>query len=118
MVKTARIVLFMLMTGALLGGCYFDVSTSADNSDGTRTAEELEGLITVQFAMQVDHATVNVDCPTGLSGQAGRQVTCSGMTSDGYRLEIAVLDKGERAFGWTVVKSTPVEVARSDGGLQ
>jgi len=114
--KTARIILFALMTGALLGGCNFEVSTSAGSSDGTRTAEELEGLITVQFAMQVNGATANIDCPTGLSGEAGRQVTCTGTTSDGYRLEIAALDKGQGAFSWTVVKSTPVEATKGGSG--
>jgi len=114
--KTGRVYLFVLMSGILLGGCNFDVSTSADNSDGTRTAEELEGLITVQFAMQANGATANIDCPTGLSGKAGRQVTCTGTTSDGYSLEIAALDKGRGAFSWTVVKSTPVEVAKDGSG--
>ena len=114
--KTARTFLFMLMTGALLGGCNFEVSTSANNSNGTRTAEELEGLITVQLAMQVNDATANIDCPTGLSGEAGRQITCTGTTSDGYRLEIAALDKGQGAFSWTVVKSTPLEPTKGGGG--
>ncbi len=106
--KAARSFLLLLMTATLVGGCNFEVSSNLDNTGGPRTAEELVGFITVQFAMQVDGATADIVCPTGLSGEAGRQVTCTGTTSDGYTLEIAVVEHGEGAFRWDVVNSVPV----------
>jgi hypothetical protein len=105
----ARTFLPLVMTATLASGCYFDVSTDSNKTDGTRTADELAGLITVQFAMKVDGATVEVVCPTGLTGTAGRQLTCTGKTSDGYNLEIAVLENGDGAFRWDIVKSVPVK---------
>jgi hypothetical protein len=106
--KAAKTFLLLLMTATLVGGCNFEVSSNFANTAGTRTAEELEGLITVQFAMQVDGVTASIACPTGLSGEAGRRVTCTGTTSDGYTLEIVVLDRGEGAFRWDIVNSVPV----------
>ena len=106
--KATRSFLLLLMTATLVGGCNFEVSSNLNNTGGTRTAEELVGFITVQFAMQVDGVTADIVCPTGLSGEAGRQVTCTGTTSDGYTLEIAVLESGEGAFRWDVVNSVPV----------
>ena len=105
----ARSFLLLVMTVTLASGCYFEVSTDSNSTSGTRTAEELAGLITMQFAMKVDGATVDVVCPTGLNGTAGRQVMCTGTTSDGYGLEIAVLERGGGAFRWDVVKSVPVK---------
>lgn len=101
--------LLLVMTATLASGCYFEVSTNSNRSGGTRTAEEVAGIISLQFALKVDGATVDVVCPTGLSGTAGRQVTCTGTTSDGYDLEIAVLERGGGAFRWDVVKSVPAK---------
>ncbi len=106
--KAARSFLLVLMTATLVGGCNFEVSSNLNNTGGTRTAEELELFITFQFTMQADDVTADIVCPTGLSGEAGRQVTCTGTTSDGYTLEIAVLESGEGAFRWDVVNSVPV----------
>jgi hypothetical protein len=33
---------------------------------------------------------------------------CSGETTDGYTLEIAVLERGGDAFRWDVVESKPI----------
>ena len=106
--KAARTFFVLLMTGTLVGGCNFEVSSNLNNTVGVRTAEELAGLITAQFAMQVDGATAEVVCPTGLSGEADRRFTCTGTTSDGYTLEIAVVEHEESAFRWVVVHSVPV----------
>ncbi len=106
--KAARSFLLVLMTATLVGGCNFEVSTGSSNTDGTRTAEELELFISFQFDRAADGLTADIVCPTGLSGEAGRQVTCTGTTSDGYTLEIAVLESGEGAFRWDVVNSVPV----------
>lgn len=108
MAKSARSFLLLVMTATLVGGCNFEVSSDFGNTAGTRTAEELEGLIGVQFTMQVDGVTANVICPKGLSGEAGRQITCTGTTSDGYTLEIVVLDRGEGAFRWDITNSVPI----------
>lgn len=104
--------LFYVMMVIVVGGCYFDVSTDSNKTTGTRTAEELAGLIVLQFALKVDGVTADVECPTGLSGQAGRQLTCTGTTSDGYTLEIAVVERGKGAFRWDVVESVPVTMAK------
>ncbi len=107
--KVVRSSLLLLMMATLGGGCYFEVSSDSSNAGGTRTAEELAGLITVQFAMKANGVEADIVCATGLSGEAGRQGTCTGTTSDGYTLEIVTLDRGEGAFRWDVVKSVPVE---------
>ena len=106
--RVTRSFFLSVVTATLASGCYFDVSTDSNKTGGTRSAEELAGLITVQFAMKVDGATLDVTCPEGLTGTAGRQVTCTGTTSDGHNLEIAVLEHGDGAFRWDVVKSVPV----------
>jgi len=108
MAKAARSFSLLLITATLVGGCNFDVSSNLNNADGTRTEEELVALIRAQFAMQVDGVTADIACPTGLSGEKGRKVTCSGTTSDGFTLEIAVRERGEGAFRWSVVDSVPV----------
>lgn len=105
---SVRSFLVLLATATLSGGCYFEVSSDSGSTDGTRTAEELAGLITVQFSMQAEGATADVVCETGLTGEAGRQVECTGTTSDGFTLEIAALERGEGAFRWDVVGSVPV----------
>lgn len=104
---------FLIVMTLFAAGCYFDVSTESNRTGDARTAEELAGLVALQFAMQVNGATVDVDCPRGLSGEAGRQVTCNGTTSDGHALEIAVLEREEGAFRWDVVNSVPVATAKS-----
>ncbi len=108
-----RSFLLLLMTATLVGGCMFEASTGSSNTDGTRTAEELELFISFQFDMQADDVTADIVCPTGLSGEAGRQVTCTGTTSDGYTLEIAVVEHGGNAFRWDVVHSVPVGTVKT-----
>ena len=111
--KAARSFLLLLMTATLVAGCNFEMSSNSNNNGDTRTAEELAGLITVQFAMQVDGVTADIVCPTGLSGEAGGQITCTGTTSDGYTLEIAVLNHGNGAFRWDIVNSAPVGTVKT-----
>jgi len=110
--RTPIQVLLLVMAAMVAGGCYFEFSTNSNKKNGTRTAEELAGLIVVQFAMQVDGVTAEVVCPTGLNGQVGRKVMCSGKTSDGYTLEIVVMERGNGAFRWDVVESVPVTMAK------
>ncbi len=106
--KAARSFLLLLMTATLVGGCNFEVSTSSSNTDGTRTAEELGLFISFQFDRAADGLTADIVCPTGLSGEAGQWVTCTGTTSNGQTLEIAVVDQGKGAFRWDIVNSVPV----------
>ncbi len=116
--RAATNVLLYVLTALFVGGCYFEVSTDSNKTTGTRTAEELAGLIVVQFAQQVDGVTADVVCPTGLSGQAGRKLRCSGTTSDGYTLEIEVVEREKGAFGWLVVESVPVTTAKKEKAMR
>ncbi len=111
MQRAARNVLLFVLTAIFASGCYFEVSTDLDNASGTRTAEELAGLMVVQFAQQADGVTADIVCPTGLSGQVGGQLTCTGTTSDGYTLVIVVREREKGAFRWDVVESVPVTTA-------
>ena len=94
------------MTATLVSGCYFDVSTNS--SSGTRSAEEVAGLMVVQFAQQTNGVKADIECPNGLSGQAGGKFTCNGTTSDGYTLKIVVSEREAGAFSWDIVESVPV----------
>ena len=105
--RVARSTLLFVMAWTLASGCYYEVTSDSDNA-GPRTAEELAGLLTVQFALQVNDVTADIVCPSGLTGTAGRQVMCTGTTSDGYTLEIAVLEHGDQKYRWDVIKSVPV----------
>lgn len=109
MYRVIKNLLVFVMMGTFAGGCYFDVST--DSGSGIRTAGELAGLMVVQFAQQFDGVTADIVCPTGLTGQAGVQLTCTGTTSDGYTLIIVVLEREQGAFRWDVVESVPVTTA-------
>ncbi len=109
--RATKNLLLFVMTATFASGCYFEVSTDSDNASGTRTAEELAGLMVVQFAQQADGVTADIVCPTGLSGQVGGQLTCTGTTSDGYTLVIVVLEREKGAFRWDVVESVPVTTA-------
>ena len=107
--RATKNLLLFVMAATFAGGCYFEVST--DSGNGTRTAEELAGMMVVQFAHQANGVTADIVCPTGLSGQAGGQLTCTGTTSDGYTLTIVVLEREMGAFRWDVVESVPVTTA-------
>ena len=71
-------------------------------------AGPLARLIEDMFALQVDHATADVWCPSGLSGEAGRRFKCVGGTSDGFRLEIEVREQGDGDFRWAITEAVPV----------
>ena len=109
MYRAIKNLLLFVMIGTFASGCYFDVST--DSGSGIRTAEELAGLMVVQFAQQIDGVTADIVCPTGLRGEAGVEHTCTGTTSDGYTLIIVVLEGEQGAFRWDVVESVPVTTA-------
>lgn len=93
------------------GKSSFEVSDGSDAASGVHNAEELAGLMTVQFAQQIEGVTADIVCPTGLSGQVGGQLTCTGTTSDGWTLTIVVLEHEEGAFRWDITESVPVTTA-------
>ncbi len=104
--RAAKNLLLLTMTATLLCGCYFEASS--DFGSGTRTAEEVAGLMVVQFSQQTGGVQADIVCPNGLSGQPGGQFTCNGTTSDGYTLKIVVSEREEGAFSWNIVESVPV----------
>ncbi len=71
-------------------------------------AGPLARLIEDMFAAQVAHATADVWCPSGLTGEAGRRFNCVGGTSDGFRLEIEVREQGDGSFRWAITEAAPI----------
>ena len=86
-------------------GCFVEVSSSGSS---TRTADELGSRIEAEFAQNTGGMDSTIHCPSGLAGREGNRILCSGETSDGYTLEIAVLERGGNAFRWDVVESEPI----------
>ncbi len=109
--RAARKLLLIITTATFASGCYFEVSSGSDAASGVHNAEELAGLMAVQFAQQIEGVTADIVCPTGLSGQVGGQLTCTGTTSDGWTLTIVVLEHEEGAFRWDITESVPVTTA-------
>ncbi len=99
------------LCGLLLAACQFEFSTDFNTGKKTRTPEELASLIEADFTPQAGGATLRVLCPGGLTGEVDRTFLCTGSTSDGYVLDIEILERGGGAFRWLVVKS-----ARAPGG--
>jgi hypothetical protein len=86
-------------------GCFFEVSSSMS---GMPVATELGSRIELEFAHRTGGVDSTIRCPGELAGQEGNRFMCSGETSDGYTLEIAVLERGGNAFRWDVVESKPI----------
>ena len=106
--RSAKNLLLFVMAATFASGCYFDVSSDSNKTTGSTSAEELAFKIEAHFALKAGGATADIVCPAGLSGKAGGQLTCTGTTSDGYTLEILVLERGKGAFRWDVVNSVPI----------
>ncbi len=104
--RAVKNLLLLTMTATFVSGCYFEMSS--DSGSHTRSAEEVAGLMVVQFAQQTDGVEAQIVCPNGLSGQAGGQFICNGTTSDGYTLKIVVSEREAGAFSWNIVESVPV----------
>ncbi len=83
-------------------GCFVEVSSSGSS---TRTADEFGSRLEAEFALKTGGVGSTIRCPSGITGREGNRFMCSGETSDGYTLEIAVLERGGDAFRWDVVES-------------
>ena len=90
----------------LVPACFVEVRS--ESSRHLAGAEELASSLQIEFARKAGGATATVQCPGGLTGTEGHRVRCEGRTSDGFTLEIAVLERGSGAFRWDVVESHPV----------
>ncbi len=86
-------------------GCFVEVASSGSS---TRTADEFGSRLEAEFALKTGGVDSTIQCPSGLTGRKGNRFMCSGETSDGYTLEIAVLERGGDAFRWDVVESKPI----------
>ncbi len=95
----------LLLTVGLTVGCFVEVSSTGSSA---RTGDELGSRIEAEFALKTGGVNSTIHCPSGLAGRAGNRLMCSGETSDGYTLEIAVLERGGDAFRWDVVESKPI----------
>lgn len=106
----------------LLGGCQVEFSNDFSTGKNTMTAAALASRIEADFTPQAGGATLRVMCPAGLTGEADRTFLCTGLTSDGYALDIEILERGSGTFRWLVVKSTrapgvqPLTQAQTDRG--
>ncbi len=85
-------------------GCFVEVS----GSDSPRSADEVGSRLEAEFALKTGGVGSTIRCPAGLTGREGNRFMCSGESSDGYTLEIAVLERGGDAFRWDVVESKPI----------
>ncbi len=86
-------------------GCFFEVSSSGSS---TRTADEMGLRLEAEFALKTGGVGSTIRCPSDLTGREGNRFRCSGETSDGFTLEIAVLERGGGAFRWDIVESKPI----------
>ncbi len=101
--QTSAITALAMILGTL--GCYIEATSTGS---GTSTTNELGSRIEAEFALKTGGVGSTIRCSSGLSGRAGHRLMCSGETTDGYTLEIAVLERGGDAFRWDVVESKPI----------
>lgn len=94
------------LVAALSLGCFVEVSSSYSNS--TTSSDQLASSIEAEFASKAGGATADIRCSSGLNGTVGLRTECRGETSDGYSLEITVLERGGGAFRWDVIESHPI----------
>ena len=97
--------IFALASLLLAVGCFVEVSSSGSS---TRTSDDFGLRLEGEFALKTGGVDSTIQCPSGLTGRKGNRFMCSGETSDGYTLEIAVLERGDDAFRWDVVESKPI----------
>ena len=86
-------------------GCFVEVSSSGSS---TQSADDLSSRVEAEFALKTGGVGSTIRCPSGITGREGNRFMCSGETSDGYTLEIAVLERGGDRFRWDVVESKPI----------
>ncbi len=87
-------------------GCFVEVSSSGRAASGS--SGDLSSMLEAKFEMKVAGVSASIRCPAELSGRRGNRLHCSGETSDGFTLEIAVLERGNGAFRWDVIESHPI----------
>jgi hypothetical protein len=92
----------------LSAGCFVEVSSSTSSGTGSTDGDSLASRLEIEFARRAGGATAEIDCSAGLTGSQGHRLRCTGATSDGWTLEIAVLERGEGAFRWDVLDSHPI----------
>ena len=86
-------------------GCFVETSSSGSSA---RSADELGSRVEAEFALKTGGVGSTIRCASGITGRVGNRFMCSGETSDGYTLEIAVLERAGGAFRWDVVESKPI----------
>jgi hypothetical protein len=104
---STRLVLMvsMLVSVSFAEGCFVEVSSSGSRN---RSADEFGSRLEAEFARKTGGVNSTIRCPTSLAGRVGNRFMCSGETSDGFTLEIAVLERGGDDFRWDVVESEPI----------
>ena len=86
-------------------GCFVEVSSSGSSA---QTADEFGSRLEAEFALKTGGVGSTIRCPSGASGREGNRFMCRGETSDGFTLEIEVLERGGGAFRWDIVESKPI----------
>ena len=111
MTRGHRLRAFALVAILQTSGCLVEDSgpdASGFPDDLITGAGPLARIIEDMFALQVAHATANVWCPSGLTGEAGHRFNCVGGTSDGFRLDIEVREQGDGEFRWAITEAVPI----------
>ena len=109
MTRGHRLRAFALVAILQTSGCLVEDSGPDDSGFPDLVgAGPLARIIEDMFALQVAHATANVWCPSGLSGEAGHRFSCIGGTSDGFRLDIEVREQGGGEFRWAITEAVPI----------
>lgn len=99
---TSLRILAALAFAALASACFVEVDASVERGgDGAALASRLE----TEFARKAGGTTARIACPSELTHSAGHRLRCTGETSDGWTLDIAVRERGNGAFRWDVVES-------------
>ena len=94
------------LLAALALGCFVEVSGSTSGS--SPNSAQLASRIEFEFASKAGGATATIRCSSGLTGAEGSHTACQGETSDGWTLEIAVLERGGGDFRWDVTESVSI----------
>ncbi|MBW2242038.1 MAG: hypothetical protein JRH01_08615 [Deltaproteobacteria bacterium] len=94
------------LLGALTLACFVEVNGGASGRSPGSTG--LASALEAEFALKAAGASATIHCASGLTGTRGHQIGCEGETSDGFTLEITVLERGAGDFRWDVDESVPI----------
>jgi hypothetical protein len=92
----------------LASACYLDFDAETTGFDSYSAANVARQVEDDFLRLVTNRASLDVSCPAGLTGQGGNKFMCQGETSDGYLVDVAILERGGGAYRWDIVASRPV----------